>query len=291
MRFSLFVIIALWLFMSAGAESNLLVPRNSFLIRPVAGARDLAQQIRTEPVVAQRYARHFGRSAHELADYFEKNLKLTRLERSGIYYVYYSPPDNRVMVERKVLRRGTPVFVEKRTGKPVLKANCGNPLTPVVSLPQHTIQEGSRPSQVPVRVHPIMTESAPSAVAPLDVELVEVPVQEAVAADVLPAELLAETFPELEPEPLLLAAEPVSMPEIPAVPILASAQSPWWLLLLPAAGFAIGTGVNTSSPIPEPTSLAGLGVGLLLLYPYSRRVLRRSQKESQRGSASKTLSA
>jgi hypothetical protein len=54
------------------AESIAVVPRNSYLIRPVASARELANQIRTEPVVAQRYARHFKRSAWEFADYVEK---------------------------------------------------------------------------------------------------------------------------------------------------------------------------------------------------------------------------
>ena len=66
-------------------ESIVVVPRNSYLVRPVASARELANQIRTEPVVAQRYARHFKRSAWEFADYVEKNLHLTqqRLRRAG----------------------------------------------------------------------------------------------------------------------------------------------------------------------------------------------------------------
>ncbi len=291
MRFCWFAISALWLLGSAGAESSLLVPRNSYLIRPVAGAKDLAHQIRTEPVVAQRYARHFGRNANELADYFEKYLQLTRLERSGTYNVYYSPPDNRLMVERKVLPKGTPVFVEKRTGKPVLKANCGNPLTPAVSIPQQPPRVETTPPRIVEAVSPIMVESEPSTVAPLGIELVEVPLEEVVASDVLPTELLAETLPELEPEPYAPLAEPLSTPETPAAPILRTAQPPWWLLLLPALGFAVGKGVDTGPPIPEPTSIVGLSAGLLLLYPYSRRVLRRSQKASQRGSVSKTPSA
>jgi len=105
------------------AESIAVVPRNSYLIRPVASARELANQIRTEPVVAQRYARHFKRSAWEFADYVEKNLRLTRLERAQTFNVYYAPPDDRLLVVRRTLPKGTPVFVEERSGKPILKAN------------------------------------------------------------------------------------------------------------------------------------------------------------------------
>jgi hypothetical protein len=61
---------------AVAAESIAVVPRNSYLIRPVASARELANQIRTEPVVAQRYARHFKRSAWEFAEYVEKHLRL-----------------------------------------------------------------------------------------------------------------------------------------------------------------------------------------------------------------------
>jgi hypothetical protein len=91
-------------------ESIAVVPRNSYLIRPVASAQELANQIRTEPVVAQRYARHFKRSAWEFAEYVEKHLHLTRLERAQTFNVYYSPPDDRLLVVRRTLPKGTPVF-------------------------------------------------------------------------------------------------------------------------------------------------------------------------------------
>ena len=145
MRFGLLVVFALWSVGLALAEPSWLVPRNSYIVRPVASVRDLANQIRTEPVVAQRYARHFGRSAYELADYFEKNLVLAKLERAETFNVYYAPPDNRLLVVRKTLPKGTPVFVDKKTRKPVLKANCGNPLTPVVSIPHQQVQTPATP--------------------------------------------------------------------------------------------------------------------------------------------------
>ncbi len=290
MRLILVGLFALWMASWAGAESALLVPRNSFLVRPVASAKDLANQIRTEPIVAQRYARHFGRSAHELADYFEQNLKLTRLKQSGTYNIYYSPPDNRLMVVRKTLPKGTPVFVEKKTGKPIIKANCGNPLTPAVMLPQQTVEAESVSPRVSEAVPPTMVEQEAPVVAPLGIELVEVPIEEVVAADVLPTDLLAEVLPEIEPEPSPTMAEPVSTPITPVEPIVSSARTPWWLLLLPPVGFFVGTNADTGPPIPEPTSLLMLSAGLLLLYAPSRKLLKRSQKASQRGSVSNTHS-
>jgi hypothetical protein len=184
------------------AESIAVVPRNSYLIRPVASARELANQIRTEPVVAQRYARHFKRSAWEFADYVEKNLRLTRLERAQTFNVYYAPPDDRLLVVRRTLPKGTPVFAEKRSGKPILKANCGNPLTPASSIPP---PQATRPIEIvsvatptPVFAEVIDTPQAPTLEI---VEIVDTPIEEVVAADVVPTETLVETLPEAAPEP------------------------------------------------------------------------------------------
>jgi hypothetical protein len=132
---------------AVAAESIAVVPRNSYLIRPVASAQELANQIRTEPVVAQRYARHFKRSAWEFAEYVEKHLRLTRLERAQTFNVYYSPPDDRLLVVRRTLPKGTPVFVEKRSGKPILKANCGNPLNAAASIPNRASDASYRNRQ------------------------------------------------------------------------------------------------------------------------------------------------
>jgi hypothetical protein len=183
-------------------ESIAVVPRNSYLIRPVASARELANQIRTEPVVAQRYARHFRRSAWEFADYVEKHLRLTRLERAQTFNVYYAPPDGRLLVVRRTLPKGTPVFVEKRSGKPILKANCGNPLTPAASIPPpqatRPIEIASVATPTPVFAEVIDTPQTPTIEI---VEIADAPIEEVVAADVLPTETLVETLPESAPEP------------------------------------------------------------------------------------------
>ena len=286
--------LGLALFAGSGvaAESIAVVPRNSYLIRPAASAQELANQIRTEPVVAQRYARHFKRSAWEFAEYVEKNLRLTRLERAQTFNVYYSPPDNRLMVVRRTLPKGTPVYVERSTGKPVLKANCGNPLTPAASIPtpQATLPIEMAGIATPT---PLLTESiAPPQAPTLEiVEVAETPLEEVVAADVLPTETLVETLPEAAPEPeappVLTPVASAPTPQLP--PIVRGGQS--WLPFLPLIALFPPRSGGDVAPVPEPASALILGAGLGLLYPLSRRAFKRSQNSSQRKGDSSTSSA
>lgn len=288
MRFVAFGLFALWGILLAGAEPSWIVPRYSYLVRPVSSAHDLANQIRTEPVVAQRYARHFGRSAFEIAEHFEKNLYLTKLEKAETFNVYYAPPDNRLLVERKTLPKGTPVFVDKKTRKPVLKANCGNPLTPAVSIQHQPIQ--TTPLPVVSRVTPHLAQEVTLPEVPT-VELVELPLEEVVAADVLPTETLAETMPETPIETTEALAEALPTPTTPIEPIVRRGGSPWWLLI-PLGGLLFREDNNNNlPPIPEPSSLLAIGAGFSLLYPSSRKAFKRSQKRSQRDSTSTTDSA
>jgi hypothetical protein len=278
---------------AVAAESIAVVPRNSYLIRPVASAQELANQIRTEPVVAQRYARHFKRSAWEFAEYVEKHLRLTRLERAQTFNVYYSPPDDRLLVVRRTLPKGTPVFVERNTGKPILKANCGNPLTPAASIPtpQATlpIEIASVATPTPVFAEIIDAPQAPT------IEIVEVadaPIEEVVAADVLPTETLVETLPEAAPEPEAPPTlAPVAASPTTQLPPAITSGGFNWLPFLPLIALITPRGGETFEPIPEPTSALILGAGLGLLYPLSRRALRRSQNSSQRTGDSSAPSA
>jgi hypothetical protein len=112
-----------------------------------------------------------------------------------------------------------------------------------------------------------------------------------VAADVLPTETLVETLPEAAPEP---EAPPVLSPVASAptqLPPAITGKGFNWLPFLPLIALITPRGGGTFEPIPEPTSALILGAGLGLLYPLSRRALRRSQNSSQRTGDSSASSA
>ena len=289
----LVILLTLFAEKAVAQQSIAVVPRNSYLIRPVASARELANQIRTEPVVAQRYARHFKCSAWVFADYVEKHLRLTRLERAQTFDIYYAPPDERLLVVRRTLPKGTPVFVEKRTGRPILKGDCGNPLTPVASIPTPQVtlpvELVSVATPNPVLAEIIDTPQAPT----IEItEVADVPIEEVVAADVLPTETLVETLPEAAPEPEApptlapLAASPTTQ-----LPPAITNRGFNWLPFLPLVALIAPRGGETFEPIPEPTSALILSAGLGLLYPLAGRALRRSQNSSQRRGDSSASSA
>lgn len=264
------------------------MPPNSYLVRPVDSARELAQQIRSEPVVAQRYARHFKQPAYAIADFFEKNLRLTKLERSGEFFVYYAPPDGQLLVKRRLLPRGKEVFVLKSNNKPVLLVECGNPVTPALSLPPPPDAALSAPATPAVvsMSKPALAETVSQPVVP-NVEVVEVPLEEAVAADLFPPAILSEleTLPETAPEPPPVVVPAAVAPSVPIAPAAGSAN--WWALL-PMFGFLfIPRGGGAPEVIPEPTAWVGLMVGLGMLYWRSGSAFRRVRNSSQRGESSR----
>jgi len=252
------------------------MPPNSYLVRPVRSVRELVQQIRGEPVVAQRYARHFRQPAYVLADFFEKNLRLSRLERSGEFFVYYASPDGQLLVKRRLLPRGKEVFVLKRDNKPVLLAECGNPLTRAISFPSSQVSAPVAPAVVETST-PTMVETVSQPVLPV-VEIVEVPLEEAVAADLFPPAILSEleTLPESAPEPPPMVVPAAVVPSVPVAPVVHSAGG-WWgaLLLLPPFLLVRGGGAPPEV-IPEPTAWVVLAAGLGMLAFSRRRSCHRS---------------
>jgi hypothetical protein len=100
---------------------------NSFLNRPARTHAALMNQVRNDPEVMDRFKRHFAMTRNQVLRYFE-GLRLTRLTRDQRFPVYGVPDSGELRSRDRLLRRGTPVWVDA-TGKPVLKEVCGNPLT------------------------------------------------------------------------------------------------------------------------------------------------------------------
>ena len=110
-----------------------LVPADSFIVRHINTVPQLYQQISLDPVVRRRLARHFHTSAPAVTRYIQDNLVLTKLKKAGRYQVYCVGRSGQEYVINSRLAAGTPVFVLRATGQPVLKLACGNPM--VASLP------------------------------------------------------------------------------------------------------------------------------------------------------------
>lgn len=117
----------------ASADPFLSVPPASFLNYHVASVRELSQEVALDPLVRARLAHHFHRTEPDMTAYIRENLTLTRLSRAGTYRVACVTPSGREYAITERLAAGTPVFTSTRTGRPILKLACGNPL--VASLP------------------------------------------------------------------------------------------------------------------------------------------------------------
>lgn len=118
---------------AGAAPAPEMVPADSFIAQHVGTVSELHQQISLDPVVRRRLARHFHTSAPAVTRYIQDNLVLTKLRKAGRYQVYCVGRNGQEYTINSRLAAGTPVFVLRSTGQPVLKLACGNPM--VAALP------------------------------------------------------------------------------------------------------------------------------------------------------------
>lgn len=93
----------------------------------VRSVGELAKQVSSESMVAQRYMLHFGMSQKEVLAYLG-TLKLANLEVDGMYTVYEVPDGLTIKSHIQTLSKGEPVL-EDAFGNAVILATSGNPLT------------------------------------------------------------------------------------------------------------------------------------------------------------------
>jgi hypothetical protein len=238
------------------------VPFGSFLTKPVSSVNELAALTRKDRVLASRFSRHFGMQGSAIADYFEKNLTISALPRSGRYTVYYVTPSGRIVVHRKYLKAGTKVFVAFN-GQPILDVKCGNPMSKYLPKP---IAQAKPPVKVAEAPEPV----------PVTTALVQPP-------EVKPAEPVAP-----EPVKMEVLAEPPA--ELPPVAPVATKGASWLIpgLLGVGAVGAISGGGGGEEVIPEPTGFFALSMGMLSLLAYaSRRSRQRATHKKQERSDEK----
>lgn len=245
MRFYLIGTIALLLIVSRANAGPM--PPHSYLLEPAHTHEALMKHVTTNPVVLDRYMRHFAMSRSEVVQYLN-DLELMRIPNDMTFVVYNVPNSGELRSRILKFKKGTKIWVDK-SGRPILKEECGNPLT-----------------KGPVKPEAMSISTAAESAAPP---------KETVTEDVPATEVIASMQPA-EPEIPAVVAEAVPTPTGPTEPFVTQGLSnipvagvPWWLGL-PVLGGALAIvphGDNPNPPppppppVPEPASYLALALG------------------------------
>ena len=252
------------------------MPRGSFLVQPAGSVWQLKTQIENTPVVAARYEKHFGIPATQFARYVQSHLALRRLKSTGNYKVFHVKKDGTIGSQIRRLRKGTAVFLHLQTGKLVLLAECGNPMSTtlpgyVAPTAQYTPPSVDDPFARAEPVPPVEEPPLPPPATTLEPNGLEDPTM---------AQMQTADIPLWEADPATM------LPDLPIPRTGSFAYAPMSSLpssfVLGVGAIAITLGGSTgwrggSNPppaVPEPTSLAFWMAGL----PFVALRLRRRGK-------------
>ncbi len=219
---------------------------NSFLNRSVHSTGELVQQMNTDPVVMDRFMRHFAMTRTEVVA-MASQLSLAKIKNDTLMTVYNC--NKRAVIGSRVfvIKAGALVFVDKY-GTPVLKKTCANPLF----------------GRIRIDVPEVATEAV---VSPLSAtERVD-------AIEAMPmAELLEPAF---EPVPILpIPGQPRI--ELPGVedPFLQVRRGdyPWALLMLGGSAVPGKRNTRPETPVPGPAAAIMFGVPALVALVRRKRL-------------------
>lgn len=133
--------------------------RGAFLRTPAYSTDELLAQVQNNVTLRRRYARHFGISEAKVMDSFRSTLIAYRLPSDRVVTNYGITRSGVVYGTRTRLKKGTMVWAN-RSGLPVLKWACANPLTK--NLPGTRVASAPRTAK-PKPAAPLGAASSPEA--------------------------------------------------------------------------------------------------------------------------------
>jgi hypothetical protein len=101
---------------------------DSFLMYQVDSTSELVEALKADPALRVRYARHFGIPQSSIVDFVKNALVPYRLPADRAITVYGVTKSGRIYPVPSRMAKGTKVWAT-RSGVPVLKWLCANPLT------------------------------------------------------------------------------------------------------------------------------------------------------------------
>ena len=219
--------------------------RNAFLNKKATSVSQVTAQVKDDGQVRDRYMRHFAMDETELLAYLG-SLHKDRLSEGREYTVYSVPEGGYIKAHSENLRTGEAVFSDA-SGHPVLLLKCGNPLT-------------LGPKQ---RV--AMAPYSPELLAESDF----IPVGQLESTPML---ALAPVTPGLTPLPEVALTPPPLVGQA-ALPLLEGAPRGLGALLgfLPLLGVHSASSSPPTPPVPEPMTMAALGLGVAAMMAKMRR--------------------
>ncbi len=201
---------------------------------PKAFARFVAEN----PMLGQRYARHFGVPQERIVSFFQNALVPRTLNQSKTLSTFGVTDSGKIYPVKTTLPAGTKVWAT-REGVPVLKWNCSNPLSTL--LPGATLETS-----------PLEVVSTPSSVLPSGFPVLDVPGTFAANSSILPGDgsdlALSPPLPALDFAFGVPATDVVASAALPGIGEVidagASSISDYWPALFIPVIFAFNQGGN-----------------------------------------------
>lgn len=226
-----------------GVERDGRPVRNSFVDRKVSNTRQLLAHVAADPVVADRYERHFAMDRAGVLRLLG-GLHRGTLAKTGRYTIYSVPVGGSLKMHVGQIRKGEPMFLD-RSGRPILVVKCGNP---VVLGPARS-RKGN-PATATLQV--------PGSGRALDLPSEGALASEEVLTLLPPIPAVPPSVPSLGD-----ATEPEDVAAVAALGTGSGSRFSLLTLLPAVGGLAIPVGHSSGGQaVPEPLSVVCVAIGL-----------------------------